>query len=151
MLLDAQALFSDAQAVTATANSTNVYDLQVNRDVGPGGGLLLVILVNVAATASGSATVTFSLVAADDAALTSNVTTLWTSTAIGKASLTVGTKVPGTPVVVPRVAGLGQRYLGVIYTVATGPLTAGKFTAALTLQGQDDSAKFYPRAGYGVA
>jgi hypothetical protein len=35
MLLDVQNLFSDAQAVTVTANSTNVIDLLVARDLAP--------------------------------------------------------------------------------------------------------------------
>src|SRR5689334_21961012 len=126
MLLDAQNLFSDAQAITSTANSTHVIDLLAKRDVGPY-ELMLWIMVNQAFTASGAATLTVALVAADDSALSTNATTLWTTAAIGKATLVAGYVLE---VEVPRVAGLGQRYLGLTYTVATGPMTAGKVTAA---------------------
>lgn len=149
MLLDVQALLSDAQAITSTANSTNVYDCGVARDLGPGRDVYLTLIVNQAFTASGAGTLTIALVAADDTGLSTNATTLWTSPAIGKATLTAGysLKVP-----VPRNSAFakGQRYLGLTYTVATGPMTAGKITAALTDKSQDDSAILYPRAGYNV-
>jgi hypothetical protein len=149
MILDAQAVPSDAQAITVTANSTNVYDLMAARDLGPGADVWLTLIVNTAFTASGSATLTIALVAADDAALSTNATTLWTTAAIGKATLVAGYKlaveVPPNPVY-PK----GQRYLGIVYTVATGPMTAGKITAAFTNEQYDASGAFYPRAAYNV-
>lgn len=54
MLLDSQLLFSDAQAVTAAAASTNYVDLMVARDIGVGYPLYLFIAVDVAMTDSGS-------------------------------------------------------------------------------------------------
>jgi hypothetical protein len=150
MILDAQAVLSDAQAITATANSTNVYDLGVARDTAPGFELDLTVLVNQAFTASGAGTLTVALVAADDTGLSTNATTLWTTAAIGKATLTAGYRLA---VAVPRNPAFakGQRYLGLIYTVATGPMTAGKVTAALNLKAQDDSGVFYPRAPFVAA
>lgn len=131
MLQDAQDLFSDAQAVTATAVSTNVLDknhlANVFKDLGTGKDLYVVITCTETAAAAGAATVTFSL-ESDGASDLSSPTTHLTSGAIGKAALVAGM----APLVfaLPRQANY-ERYLGLRYTVATGPLTAGKFTAAL--------------------
>ena len=46
MLIDSRLEFSDAQAVTTTADSTNVIDLEVERQIGKGQPLFLVVLVN---------------------------------------------------------------------------------------------------------
>jgi len=125
MILDKELMMSQAQAVTATAASTNVIDLGARLGLDPGlsDDLWLQIRVDTAATASGSATVTFALQTDDDEAFGS-ATTLWTSTAIGKATLAAGYNV------VRMRLPLGvERYVRVYYTVATGPLTAGKFDA----------------------
>jgi hypothetical protein len=147
MLLDAQLLFSDGQAVTTTANSTNVIDLLSNRDIGAGEDLWLVVVVTEAATAAGAATVTFTM-ETDDNISFSSATTIYTSPAIAKTALTLGARAIG--VKVPRYT---ERYLRLAYTVATGPLTAGKFTAGITLSGSisDETRNPYARASYGVA
>jgi len=49
MYLDAQQLFSDAQALTVTAVSTNVIDLGVDRNIGIGEPMCVVFNVDVAA------------------------------------------------------------------------------------------------------
>jgi len=49
MYIDAQLLFSDAQAVTADAVGTNVIDLTVDRSIGNGEPLCVVFCVDVAA------------------------------------------------------------------------------------------------------
>jgi hypothetical protein len=49
MILDAQNRFSDAQALTATAASTDEIDLSVDRDIGIGEPMGVVITVGVAA------------------------------------------------------------------------------------------------------
>jgi hypothetical protein len=150
MIWDVQNLFSDQQALTVTANSTNVIDLMVARDVGPGEDVFFLAMVNTQFTASGAGTLIVALVAADSADLATNPTTLFATAALPKATLAPGYRVRFR---VPRntVYPTGQRYLGVVYTVATGPMTAGKITAGLTLEAQDDSDKFYPRAAYAVA
>jgi hypothetical protein len=152
VIQDAATLFSDAQAITTgAANSTNIYDLLVARDTGPGDDLTAWWIVNVAFTSGGSGTLDVALVAADNTALSSNPTTLRSTGALAKTTLVAGYR---RQFVIPRnqVYALGQRYLGFIYTVATADMTAGKITSGLGLPPAfDDSDKIYPRASYGVA
>ncbi len=69
MFLDAQAQFSDGQAVTATAVGTNVIDLSVDRSMGNGEPLAVVITVDVAADqTSGDEDYTFQVEYASNAA-----------------------------------------------------------------------------------
>lgn len=140
MILDSQNLFSNAQAITVTANSTNVIDLGVKRDLGRGGNIEFGVIVNTAFTAGGAGTLTVALVAADSADLATNPTVLMQTDAIGKANLTAGVQLLRTDVPISRT--LPQRYLGVVYTVATGPMTAGSVTAGLWLDQQ--AAHAYP-------
>jgi hypothetical protein len=130
MYIDASQKMSDEQAVTASAASTNIIDL------GTGGkGAVdqdLIVLVDEAATASGSATVTIALQSDDNAAF-SSATTVFTTAAIGKAALTLN-----SVAVKVRISHITERYVRVYYTVATGPLTAGKFTACLVNNAQAD-------------
>lgn len=151
MFLDAQNLVSSAQAVTATAVSTNTIDLSQARDIGPGFDLRFSITVDVAATAAGAATVTFQAISSAAAALTSP-TILSQTDAIGKAELTAGRR--PIELIIPRsvlaAQPIGQRYLGIQYTVATGPLTAGSFTAGIVAgEFVQDVGKVYP-AGYAI-
>jgi hypothetical protein len=125
MMYDKLNTFGTDQAVTTTAASTDIIDLGAARDMGNGEPLELVILVTQNVTAAGAATVTFALETDDNAGFSSPVV-LGNSGAIGKALLTAGTEV--LRVKVPLDA---ERYLRTNYTVATGPLTAGTFTAFL--------------------
>lgn len=130
MLIDVQGLLSDNQAVTATAFSTNQFDQGANaprRNLGRK-ELRLIIETLETVTAAGAATVTFELGEADDAAGT-NFTAFYTTPAIPKATLVAGYN----PVDMPLPDTGSRRMLMVRYTVATGPLTAGKFTAVLVL------------------
>lgn len=134
MIYDKLNTFGTDQAVTTTAASTDIIDLGVVRDIGNGEPMELVILCTETATASGSATVTFTLETDDNSGF-SSAAVLASSGAIGKAALTAGTEV--LRVKVP----LGvERYLRTNYTVATGPLTAGKFTAFLAHDRQANTA-----------
>ena len=149
MIVDDLLKLSDAQAVTATAVSTNTIDLSQARDVGAGKDLFAVVSVPTGVTAAGAATVTFQVISSPNANL-SSPTILGQTEPIGKAELTAGRK----PIVLPIPAAIlntqpiGQRYLGVQYTVATGPLTAGAFTCYVT-DSQVDASKNYP-SGYTV-
>jgi hypothetical protein len=133
VITDALLQLSAAQAVTVTAVSTNTIDLGSNRDVGVGEDLYMVINTDVAAVAAGAATVQFQVITSAAAALTApNV--ISQTDLIPKTDLTVGRK-PIVLCINPAVLNalpLGQRYLGVQYTVGTGPLTAGSFTAFIT-------------------
>lgn len=135
MFLDAEVEFSNSQAVTATAISTNVCDTQVDRLVNLGGlqPAYLVLQCDTTATDSGDdATVTVELVGADNAALTTNPTVMASFGALALATLVGGT----TLGIMAMPFYKTRRYFGVRYTVASGPLTAGAFSAFVTLQPQ---------------
>jgi hypothetical protein len=146
MILDRQNLLSQAQAVTATAFSTDAIDLSQARDVGAGKELHFFINVDTTATAAGAATVNFQLVTSANANLSSpNI--IQQTDAIPIAQLTAGRRSIELGLTRANVLSLpiGQRYLGIQYTVGTGPLTAGAFTAGIVWDFQDQG-KVYPTA-----
>jgi hypothetical protein len=142
-------MFSEAQAVTATAVSTNTLDLGQARDIGAGEDLSVFIDVDVAALAAGAATVDFQFISSASAALTSP-TELASTGPIGKAELTLGRKAIELKVqrALLNAQPLGQRYVGLQYVVATGPLTAGSFTAGIVVDFNDE--KKYYASGFSV-
>lgn len=132
MILDTQAEFSDSQAVTSTAISTNVMDLGATntlKDLGAGEPVYLVVQTVVAATDTGSdATLTITLESDSTADLATSATVHFSSGALAFSAFSPA----GTTLVAVRLpAGSYERYLGVRYTVASGPLTAGQFDAFL--------------------
>jgi hypothetical protein len=129
------------QAVTATAVSTNTIDLSQPRDVGAGEELYARIFVDTTVTAAGAATVRFEVITSASADL-STPTVIGASGDIGKADLVLGARV-SIPIPANMIRPLGQRYLGLRYTVSTGPLTAGTFTALVTTA-DDNPQKSYP-------
>jgi hypothetical protein len=121
MIIDRQLQVSNEQAVTVTAASTDVIDYgQANPNSGMADNLSMAITVDEAAAAAGAATVTFSIQDSADNATFADVAV---TAAVGKAALTAGKQVliPMPPV--------HRRYVRVYYTIGTGPLTAGKFSA----------------------
>lgn len=121
MYIDKALQVSNEQAVTASAASTDVIDFgQANPDLGMCDQCNMVITTDEAATAAGAATVTFSV---QDSADNSTFADVAVTAAIGKATL-----VAGYQHVIPMPTKL-RRYCRVYYTVGTGPLTAGKFSA----------------------
>jgi len=134
------------QAVTATANSTNVVDLSLARDIGEGDDVYVSFSVGTAFTAAGAATLTPTVVVSAADTLTTP-TTLGTGGTIAVASLVAGYTFvirvnPQLFYSSTTNSSLGLRYLGVIYTVATGPMTAGTITADIVTDIQDGK-KFY--------
>lgn len=137
MLLDKFLEFSNSQTVTTTAVSTNDIDLgplsggNTQRDIGAGEELYLNVAVTEGVTAAGAATVSFQLLTDDNTGFSSSAI-VFDSGAIGKAALSLGTilsfKLP---------AGNYERYLRGNYVVATGPLTAGKFSTYISHAGVD--------------
>jgi len=122
-------MFSEEQAVTVTADSTNVLFFGAFNDIDK--RLRFFVQVRDAATADGAATVTFKLYTGATAAACT--TLLWSSAAIGKAALTAGAY--AVQEAMPA-GGLG--YYKIVYTVATGPLTAGTFDAGIGWKMDDD-------------
>lgn len=73
-ILDAQAQFSDSQAVTASAVGTNVIDLSIDRGLGVGEPMAVVFNVEVAADqTTGDEDYTFDVETSSDAAQTTAV------------------------------------------------------------------------------
>lgn len=133
MLQDALLQLSNAQAVTATAVSTNTIDLGVARDLAPGSDLYVNIGVDTSATAAGAATVLFQIISSATSNLASP-TVLSAGDSIPVADLQAGRRPISLCLnqAVLNAQPVGQRYLGVRYVVTTGPLTAGAFTAYLS-------------------
>lgn len=118
MILDADLVFSNKQAVTATAESTNTLDLGAAGDA-IGQELTIHVVVDTAFATLTSLTVSLET-SADD----STWTTVLSGPAIARASLTKGASI--FCVRVPQ--GL-SRYVRMKYTVGGSNATAGKVTA----------------------
>jgi hypothetical protein len=144
MILDAENRFSNAQALTATANSDNVLDLGLaGRDIGAGEVLYIVVVVTTAFTDSGSdSTITVTLVTDDNSSL-SSVATLATLGVFPALSAV------GARIVYAIPPGLAfERYIALAYTATGGSLTTGAVTAVITKD--VDAYKSYA-ANYNIA
>lgn len=135
MILNLNETFSENQAITATAISTNVITFPLNgivvgesaavaRNLGAGNEIPLMIQVTEAFAAATS--ITFSLESSAVVGLTS-ATVHWTSVAIPIATLVPGYKLPIR--ILPD--GTMLQFLGMRYTVGGVNATAGKVTASL--------------------
>jgi len=129
MYVDAQLLFSDAQAITADAASTNIVDLGSVRDIGTGQSLYIVTVVDVAMTDSGSdSTLAVILEADSTTTLTPDESlTLFTIPAVTAAGEVFISRLD------PTAAVLQYQYLGIQYTPANGNLSTGSFTTFMTV------------------
>lgn len=143
MIMDKFLEFSDAQAVTSTAISTNVVDLaplgngvgtNTTRDIGTGEDVYLVVITNTNVTdTSSDATLAVTLESDSTENLATSPTVHFSTGAMAFATYaTAGTVIAN----VKLPAGSYERYLGVRYTVASGPLTAGAFDAFLVKNSQ---------------
>lgn len=129
MITDRELTFSDGQAITATANSTDVISL-VGYRIGRGQNLRFYVQIDTAFTAGGAATLNVELVQADNAALTTNAEVLY---ATGVKALAALGKTPKKFFVDVPAPANSRNYMGVKYTVATGPMTAGQITAGIVI------------------
>lgn len=129
MRVDSQLLFSDAQAVTSAAGSTNTIDLSAVRDIGTGRTLYLVVCIVTTLTHGGSNT---SLAIAIEGDSTTTFTPDGTQTVLTilAASYTAG----GVFIVAldPGAAPLQYQYIRLKYTPAGADLTGGTIDAFLT-------------------
>lgn len=133
MFIDKALQVSNEQAVTVSAASTDSIDFgQPNPNVGLDDRSNMVITVDESAAAAGAATVTFSVQDSADNATFADVAV---TAAIGKANLAAGQQV-----VIPMPTKL-RRYCRVYYTIGTGPLTAGKFSAQIVTGIQQNIAQ----------
>ena len=148
MITDALLRLSNAQGpITATVVSTDKVDLQVARDIGEGRDLYVVFTVTTAFTGAAGNSITFEVISASDAALSSDIEVLGSSATFDPAANVVA----GTQVAVrinPEIAGKGQRYLGARY-VEGGTIGGGVVTADIVLDIQD--GKKYYASGFTVA
>ena len=134
MFLDKELIFSEAQAFTATASSTNVVDLGKG-DVGVSGPLTLVIDIPTAFTGTGTFVITFNT---SDALGSGGA--LDSGTVVATLSPTnAQIKVGGRKYTVTLPVGM-KRYCNLTYTV-DGTIAAGKVTAFLVLNYQTNDNK----------
>lgn len=136
MIHDAQALFSDAQALTATAVSTNVIDLGIARDIGTGEPLWLVVTTDVAFTDAGSdSTVAVTLQGGATAGATTASLVCFTIPAVCAVGRLFAYRLNPANLTATDVLDttnpLAYRFIQLTYTVAGGNLSTGTVTAFL--------------------
>jgi hypothetical protein len=144
---DQELMFSDLQALTATALSTNVVDLgplsggNTVRDLVGEEPLYLVITVGTVLDSAGeAATLTVTLESDDVEAMNTSPTVHYTSGTITEATLAAG-----YTLTVPVPSGSYQRYLALRYTVGTENFTSGTISA--TIQRRARMYLYYAAAG----
>jgi hypothetical protein len=132
MILDVENLYSDDQAITTTADSTNVIDLGVpNR--GPGNPLLIDILVTT--TFAGGTSITIDL-ETDSAEGFGTLSTVASTQAIALATLVAGYRFS-----IQFAPDLMKRYSRLEYTVS-GTMSAGNITAGIVFERQSSKSTF---------
>ena len=140
MIFDKQNLFSDAQAITATAASTNVIDFgatdtpkhavnAITRDMGKGSKIPL--RVQVVEDFNTLTSLTVAVQVDDDEAFGSPKTVMDMSVPL--ASLVAGAVI--LPEYVPR--GVNERYMRLRYTVVGTNPTLGKITAGFVFGNEE--------------
>lgn len=145
MILDADLLFSEDQAITSAADSENVIDLQAVRDIGVGEALYIFVAVTETFDDAGDdSTLKIDLVTDDNESLTSDsvVQTLVTLDALTAAGTIHYFRVP------PENLNAYERYIGLAYTPANGNLSAGKITAGIV---KDIQAVKEYASGYSIS
>lgn len=136
MMVDAQLLFSNAQALTGSAAPTNIIDLGEAKNLFDGEPLAIVVIVDVAADGTTTdETYRFDIQTDDNSGFSSATTLLQHS--IGYASLTAGSKH-----VIPVPVGVEvEQYLRLYYTLGgtTPSITVTSFLIPLNMVQKDKS------------
>lgn len=135
MYQDAQNTYSQAQALTVTAVSTNAIDHSSDRNMGVGEPLVVVVAVTVSAAGGGTLTVT---IQADTTSAFGAPVTVATTAALAAATLVAGYKfiIPVPPDL------LWARWSRLNYVMAT--MTGITVTAFLTLASAVQNEVYYP-------
>ena len=165
MFLDQALKLSDAQAVTVTAASTNLYDITgagagnvpnmvfgttglAGADMGLGDSAMrptCYFTVGTAFTAAGAATLQIQIQAAVDngAGSPGAYTTIAETAALAVASLVAGAnlQIPLPPVTIGEAL---PRFYRFNYVVATGPMLTGALTGAILLNAPTQTNTQYP-------
>lgn len=133
MNTDKELLCSEKQAVTADAVSTDSILMTGNLGADRTRNLRAVCQIETGFTPDGAATgITFEVIEADNAALTSNVVSLYSTGAIANGAsnvnLAAGKRVIDIPM--PKVS---KAYLGFRYTTNAGDYTTGAVTSGLVV------------------
>jgi hypothetical protein len=130
MFIDAQLLFSDAQAITADAASTNLIDIGIAKNLFDGEPLAVVLVVDTAADGTTTDETYEFQIEMDDAAAFSTPTDLVVHS-IGYASLTAG-----STHIIPIPVGVNvEQYVRLYYNVGgtTPSITVTAFLQPLTM------------------
>lgn len=142
MNLDKKLMFMGAAnpavgtAITVTAVSAAIWlgplaTGNTGRNIALAQPLYVFLAVNEAFAAAGAATLNIEIITDDDSALGSPVS-LYATGVIGKAALGAGIEVLCLPLPMGGLPGGNYlEYLGLRFTVATGPMTAGKVTSGI--------------------
>jgi len=145
MIFDRTLLFSNAQAITASASSTDIVDLgatgtvygaaaALSRDIGK--GMDVSILIQVVEAFNTLTSLKIGIETDDNAGFSSAREVL--SQTLTLAQLTLGK--PSVIVTVPP--GTAERYMRIYYTVAGTNPTLGKITAGIVADVQTNSVTF---------
>lgn len=126
-MIDYETRLSNNQALTATAISTNVYDLGENLG-NLGAGEPVDFLVGVPVGFTGGTSVQATIVVADDAALTTNPIVIFSGPVVAIGDATAGTRLAAGKVPLHE----KKRYIGFNYVVVGTP-TAGAVDAWMGL------------------
>lgn len=109
-VLDKNLQFSDSQALTVTADSTNHYDATTDRDIGPGEPLAMVIYFETVLGGTSTPTIKIGIETDDNNSFSSG-TVISESQVVAAADIAVGDKV-----VIPLPME-NERFIQLIYTL----------------------------------